>query len=113
MTNQKLKFDNFKKYVVEQARKHLDEQGGDAYGDMGGGSDMGGTTDEFGGEQPMGGAPEEGGSTNPDEQASGLDQEFDQLDQGGGEQGNAPEEGGTPQEPQDMNFDETPPPPSF
>lgn len=74
---------------------------------------MGGTTDEFGGEQPMGGAPEEGGTMNPEEQASDLDQAFDQVDQGGGEQGSAPEEGGTPQEPQDMNFDETPPPPSF
>lgn len=74
---------------------------------------MGGTTDEFGGEQPMGGAPEEGGTMNPDEQASDLDQAFDQADQGVGEQGSAPEEGGTPQEPQDMNFDETPPPPSF
>lgn len=113
VTNQKLKFDNFKKYVVDEARKHLEEQGDNPYGDMGGGSDMGGTTDEFGGEQPMGGAPEEGGTMNPDEQASDLDQAFDQADQGGGEQGSAPEEGGTPQEPQDMNFDETPPPPSF
>ena len=111
VTNQKLKFDNFKKYIVDEARKHLEDQGGDSYGDMGGGSDMGNTTDTFGEEQPTGGAPEEGGSMNPDEQVNDLDQAFDQVDQGEGEQGNAQEEGGAPQEPQDMNFDETPTPP--
>lgn len=113
VTNQKLKFDNFKKYVVDEARKHLEDQGGDSYGDMGGGSDMGDTADTFGEEQPAGGAPEEGGSTNPDEQVSDLDQAFDQVDQGEGKQGDAQEESGTTQEPQDMNFDETPPPPAF
>lgn len=108
VTNQKLKFENFKKYVVDQAKKHLEDQGDMSYGDTG----MGGS-DTYGGEQP---SDEFGGSDT-----GGTDQGFDQMDQsttepeGGEVEPTGPEEtgGSEPQEPQDMNFDETPPPPSF
>lgn len=106
VTNKKLKFENFKKYVVDQAKKHLEDQGDMSYGDTG----MGGS-DTYGGEQP---SDEFGGSDT-----GGADQEFDQMDQSttepeGGEPTGPEETGGSePQEPQDMNFDETPPPPSF
>lgn len=112
ISNQKLKFENFKKYVVDVAHKHIAEggdMGGGMGGDMGGGygggmgGDMGGGVggDMGGG---MGGADEFGGSD------TGM---------GGGEMGGgAPEEGGAPgaggsTNPEDMNFDNTPPPPSF
>ena len=113
VTNQKLKFDNFKKYVVDEARKHLEDQGGDSYGGVGGdqyGNPEGGT-DEFGG-QPTD-TTQESPEGTPEEQATDLDQAFDQADNQTGGEGSAPEEGGTPQEPQDMDFDNTPPPPSF
>ena len=108
VTNKKLKFENFKKYVVDQAKKHLEDRGDMGYGDTG----MGGS-DTYGGEQP---SDEFGGSDT-----GGTDQEFDQMDQsttepeGGEVEPTGPEEtgGSEPQEPQDMNFDETPPPPSF
>ncbi len=103
ISNQKLSFDNFKKYVIDIARKHLEEggdtdtgmdmnEGGeepmteeDTFGDMGGTEPTGETTPEEGGETPQEEEPQE-----PQEEPTEEEQQ-----------------------PEDINFDETPPPPSF
>ena len=110
ISNQKLSFENFKKYVIDQARKHL-EEGGDDSGYGGYGEQ---TTDT--GDMGTGTGEEQGGTPS----------EADMFGDMGGTETPPGEEGGEPQEPQEepaegeggqtpgnIDFDNTPPPPSF
>lgn len=110
ISNQKLSFENFKKYVIDQARKHL-EEGGDDSGYGGYGEQTADTGD-------MG--------TGTGEEQGGIPSEADMFGDMGGTETPPGEEGGEPQEPQEepaegeggqtpgnIDFDNTPPPPSF